>query len=104
MNKNITLDFTANKAMESVTNNQPLAIMPAELAKKLLKEYAKRLVNTSAEDIIDAFKADINPTLDSIPDVMNKCASFIQERMLIDNCAQENWDAFAVEDPDAMRA
>jgi hypothetical protein len=99
MEKNITLDFTANKAMESVTANQPLAIMPAELAKKLLKDYAKRLVNTSAEDIIDAFKADINPTLDSIPDVMNKAASFIQERMLIENCAQENWDAFAVAKP-----
>ena len=104
MNKNITLDFTVNKAMESVTNNQPLAIMPAELAKKLLKEYAKRLVDATAYSIIRDFKDNIDPQNDSIPDVMNKCASFIQERMLIENCAQENWDAFAVEDPDAMRA
>ena len=95
MKNNIVLDFTANRAMEGVTADQPLAIMPAELAKKLLKEYAKRLVNASAYDIIDAFKSDIHPGDDSIPDVMNKAAGFIQERQLIENCAKENWDAFA---------
>lgn len=104
MNKNITLDFTANKAMETVNANQPLAIMPAELAKKLLKEYAKKLVSASIYEIVDGFKASIYPGDDSIPDVMNKCASFIQERMLIENCAKENWDAFTVIDPDAMKA
>ena len=108
MEKNITLDFTAEKAVNGAVAGQPLAIMPALLAKKLLKDYAKKLQHGTAEDIL-------RPLINSMEDLLmgkgtdsnsesvylatQLCAEFIQERTLIDNCAQENWDAFTVVQP-----
>lgn len=111
MNKNITLDFTAEKAVDGAIAGQPLAIMPAELAKKLLKAYAKKLVSASPRDIIspiiDELKRIVNiddGNTNRVNEAVIACAQFIQERTLIDNCAKENWDAFAVENLDAMKA
>jgi len=98
MNKNITLDFTAEKAVDGAIAGQPLAIMPAELAKKLLKDYAKRLVSASSSEIIEPLMHAIEIAYrhGTVNDAVLTCAHFIQERTLIDNCATENWDAFAV--------
>jgi hypothetical protein len=106
MNKNITLDFTAEKAVDGAIAGQPLAIMPAELAKKLLKDYAKKLVSASSSDIIKPLMEEIEIAYrhGTVNDAVLACAQFIQERTLIDNCAKENWDAFAVENLDAMKA
>ena len=93
---NITLDFTAKNAVEGVMSTQELAIMPANLAKKLLKQYAQGLVRTSSYDIIRSFKDSIHNEKDSIESVMCKCADFIQERSLIENCSKENWEVFSV--------
>lgn len=104
MNKNITLDFTANKAMEYVTANQPLAIMPAELAKRLLVDYAKKLQRASAHDIIITLISGLQDAdlSNSVSDAVEECALFIQERSLIDNCAKENWGAFTVPTEDKI--
>ena len=96
MNKNITLDFTAKNAMEGIISTQELAIMPASLAKKLLKDYAKKLVTSSSYSIISSFKNSIDSSNDSIETVMGKCADFIQERTLIENCSKQNWEVFSV--------
>ncbi len=104
-NLNITLDFTAKNAMESLTSKQELAIMPAELAKKLLKEYAKKLCQASAFEIIKPLLTaiEIAYTNNSVEDAINTCAHFIQERSLIDNCATGNWDAFNVKEVEMER-
>ena len=95
-NPNIVLDFTAEKAVDGVLAGQPLAIMPASLAKKLLKDYANKLVKSTSYDIIRSFKDSIHSEKDSIEIVMGKCADFIQERSLIENCSKENWEVFSV--------
>ena len=97
MEKNIVLDFTATQAVAGIANDQPLAIMPAELAKKLLKTYAKNLIGASSYEIIQGFKDSIASDSDSIDDVMNKCVEFVQERTLIEHCAKEQWDYFNTE-------
>jgi hypothetical protein len=94
--QNITLDFTAKNAVEGIISTQELAIMPASLAKKLLKDYAKKLVTSSSYNIISSFKCSIDSNTDSIESVMGKCADFIQERTLIENCSKENWEVFSV--------
>lgn len=98
MNKNITLDFTTEKAVNGEIAGQPLAIMPAELAKKLLKDYAKKLVAASSSEIIEPLMHAIEIAYrhGTVNDAVSICANFIQERTLIDNCSKENWDAFAV--------
>jgi len=98
MKQNITLNFTAEKAVNGAIAGQPLAIMPAELAKKLLKDYAKKLVSASSSEIIEPLMhaIEISYRHGTVNDAVLTCAHFIQERTLIDNCATENWDAFAV--------
>lgn len=98
MKQNITLNFTAEKAVNGAIAGQPLAIMPAELAKKLLKDYATKLVSASDSDIIKPLMEDIEIAYrhGTVNDAVLVCAQFIQERTLIDNCAKENWNVFAV--------
>lgn len=98
MNQNITLDFTAEKAVNGAVAGQPLAIMPAELAKKLLKDYSTKLVSASSSDIIKPLMEDIEIAYrhGTVEQAVLACAQFIQERTLIENCSRENWDAFAV--------
>lgn len=97
-NQNVVLDFTINKSIENQTGGQPLAIMPSELAKKLLKMYADKLVKASAYNIIAEFRdklIDCKTVNESVV-----CAlEYVQERDLIGNCAAENWDAYKVEIP-----
>jgi hypothetical protein len=100
MQKNITLDFTANKAVENLTAGQPLAIMPAELAKKLLMLYATELRKSTAYNIVSAHISNLRRIMDASNDVLSEaivCSiNWIQERDLIDNVVAENWDAYTV--------
>ena len=98
--KNVTLDFTVNKAMDFVVENQDLAIMPANLAKKLLKEYARILSKDSTFNIVDPLvnaliKVSQSDTQTSA-DAVQLCIEFIQERCLIEACANEQWEKFTV--------
>ena len=88
---NVVLDFTRN-------NSQPLAIMSAPLAKKLLQIMADRLQGARAEDIIADFISNLQHGGDAnLEHVVNTAATFVEERTLIDNVVAENWDAYKVE-------
>ena len=96
MNK-ITLDFTVNKAMDFAVENQEVAIMPAN---KLLKEYARKLSKDSTFNIVDPLvnaliKVSQSDTQTSA-DAVQLCIEFIQERCLIEACANEQWEKFTV--------
>lgn len=95
MNPNIILDFTANKAIESLTAGQPLAIMPAELTKRLLKHYASSLVHASDTDIIMRHIDTLRACKD-VDEAVETSITFIQERDLIKNVIAEQWDIYAV--------
>lgn len=97
--KNITLDFTASNSVANLAVDQPVAIMPAELAKKLLKMYASKLAASNNHHIIqtqiDILKdyrdnADLNGAI-------NASLSWVIKRELIQNISNENWDAYKVE-------
>lgn len=95
-NLNVTLDFTIIQQ----DTQQPVAVMPAELAKKLLKMYAKGLVNASPRDIIlpiiDELQGIINDREDkSVERAVQACMQFVAERQLINDCAHENWNAYS---------
>ena len=108
MQKNITLDFTANKAIESLTAGQPLALLPAELAKKLLKLYATQLNKTSAREIITNHISNLRDIVneDNVEDKLSKAIvasiEWIQERDLISNVVAENWDVYTVNTDDHL--
>lgn len=94
--QNIVLDFTVNKSIEQLTVNQPLAVMPAELAKRLLQMYAENLVRTSSSNIIRNFKATINVE-GTVEQSVDAALTYIQERELVNNVMQGNWDVYTVE-------
>jgi hypothetical protein len=92
-NQNVVLDFTTNTAMDK----QELAILPASLAKKVLKMYADNLVKASSREIIgnhiDALRSAMNEPK-AMENVVKISMDFINERNLIENCAAENWKAY----------
>lgn len=98
-NLNVTLDFTIIQQ----DTQQPVAVMPAELAKKLLKMYARGLVNASPRDIIlpiiDELQGIINgkepKDNTKVQEAVQACMQFVAERQLIDDCAHENWNAYS---------
>lgn len=98
--KNVTLDFTVNKAMDFVVENQDLAVMPANLAKKLLNDYAKKLVYASTYSVVDPLVNQLlniaQSTDKTSADAVEACIEFIQERFLIEACANEDWGKFDV--------
>jgi hypothetical protein len=80
---------------------QDVAIMPANLAKKLLQDYATKLKRaTSAEVIrplISELEGSINTTHSFKTEVDNAiaiCINFVQERQLVENVLAENWGAY----------
>jgi len=92
---NVVLDFTTNKSIDGLLAGQPVAILPAELAKKLLADYANKLTTTSLNNIIEEHVDNLRSSK-THQDIMEKSISFIQERELIQNCSAKNWDAYAV--------
>lgn len=76
--------------------DQPVAVMPAELAKKLLQMYAERLRYASETEIIrDHIKTlEKFATANDLEGAMSASLSWLTERELINNIAQGNWDAY----------
>lgn len=95
MNNNIVLDFTQNKSMESLLAGQPVAIMPAELAKKLLRMYAEKLQRVKFEGLKLEHCEDLSRSL-NMDELIAKQVSFVVEQELIQNITHEQWDAYAV--------
>lgn len=98
MKQNITLNFTGAQTLGKVAEEQPLAVMPADLAKQLLIHYADNLYTVSPSVIINEFRNSIYDD-ETVNDVINKCLAFIQQRTLIREVAQQNWEYFSVEKP-----
>lgn len=96
--KNVTLDFTVNKAMDFAVENQELAVMPANLAKKLLREYAQNLQRSTVYTIVEPISETLHRIAKegSVEDAVQACVEFIQERSLIEACASEDWGKFSV--------
>lgn len=95
-NKNVVLDFTNNeKVMNELTANQPLAIMPAHLAKQLLYRWAKNLQETPVQRILNDYAIMIQHAK-SIDEAKQMSIEFVQIRELIDACADANWDKYVV--------
>lgn len=96
----VVLDFTVDHTMALVVENQEVAVMPATLAKKLLKEYAQNLVKGNKyqiiDPLIDALIRVVKEQDGEVNDAVHLCVEFIQERTLIEACAKEDWNKFAV--------
>lgn len=88
----VVLDFTT---AQQPVNNQDLAIMPADLAKRLLRLMAKHL-NTTAISFIVEEHVDVLRACSTMEEVLTVSGNFIQERVLIENVISENWDAYEV--------
>lgn len=94
---NITLDFTASKSVSNAVANQPVAVMPAGLAKRLLQMYASELASASSRHILSGYRdgIDIHGTIE---EAIVGALEFVQERELISNITTGNWDAYKVEE------
>lgn len=92
-NNKITLDFT------QATSQQEVAVMPAKLAQKLLKDYAKNLSYATARDIIQLHMKDLEhcKNMNDLKSAVEISANFVQERQLITNISEGNWDVYKVE-------
>jgi hypothetical protein len=93
----ITHDYTKNATVAG-----EVAVMSADLAKKLLKFYANSLSDTTSDKIIfahmDKMRAITTSNTDfPLLEAAKLSLEFYNERMLIDNICRENWDAYKVE-------
>lgn len=96
--QNITLDFTSEKALNGLTAGEPLALMPASLAKKLLTNYANSLRSSTAEEIINKHIHELQRAAD-MDDAIQMSLDFVTERDLIKNVCNGNWYAYNVTEP-----
>jgi len=96
MKHNIVLDFSSNSAVSRLTEEQPMAVMPAVLAKRLLQILADNLAGASLEHIVESHITDLRQC-NSLDEVLATSVSFLQERELIDAVEQKDWDRYAVE-------
>lgn len=93
---NIKFNFATQNAINQVVENQELAVMPAALAQRLLRIYAKQLTGTTSRDII----AQHIKTLSSFAEnndldaAIKESLAWVAERDLIQNIIHENWEAY----------
>lgn len=95
----ITLDFTKT----ATTVDQEVAVMPANLAKRMLEFFANQLVDVPAYDIIDRHIQDLHQCT-TVNEAVELSISWIQERELIRNIQDKNWKAYEVKEPKAKRS
>jgi arginine repressor len=95
---NITLDFTKQSTINAAIEQQPVAVMPATLAQKLLRLYATKMKSSRASDIINNLIGDLRTCAEHQDVDMAKSAvlSWAAERELINNIEEENWEAYTV--------
>lgn len=99
MEKNIKFDFSAQGV-----ENQELAVMPANLAIKLLRMMSEKLVKASSEEVVGQFIDNIRANCLSGKEMSGEerihtatllSLEFIQERELIKNISANNWNAYS---------
>jgi len=96
-NQNIVLDFSPKQSMVAAVENQPLALMSATLAQKLLKMYANNLRTATDSEIIAAHIRELRGCT-NVEQAIQESVSFIDERTLIANVVAGNFEAYAVSD------
>ena len=97
---NIVLDFTTNKSIEEMTAGQPVAVMPAELAKRALMALAQNMVKATWQGIVQEH-IDRLDDCKSLKDATKLSIEFVQERQLIENLLNERWDVYNVDNDQA---
>lgn len=94
---NIVLDFSGKKTLEGLVIEQELAVMSANLATKLLKQYAVRLKSATLSEVIQSHVDDLR-TAANIETVVNLSIEFVETRSLIENVIKANWGMYAVKE------
>lgn len=93
-NTNVVLDFTQNKS-------QPLALMSAPLAKRLLQYMVDHMQSSTSEEIFAKFMSqlcEIDPlSNECLTKAIETATAFVEERHLVANITNENWDAYKVQ-------
>lgn len=102
--KNVTLDFSQHSSLENMIVDQPVAVMPVELAKNLLKMYAEKLRYATGTEIINKHIASLKEFAinNDLQGALGASLSWITERELINNVSQGNWDAYAVREQEPV--
>lgn len=94
----ILFNFANGGSLDSLSTNQPMAVMSAELAKRLLKRYADSLVDATPEGIIrdhiDVLTSYANDN--DLNGAIGASLGWMKERDLIDNVSKGNWNVYAV--------
>lgn len=93
---------TANVVFDFTKSGQPspdVAIMPAALAKQLLQDFAASLLNVKAIAIMDWHLENLGVIKQQHDfDAFVKASQdFLDERTLINNIKNGNWDVYKVE-------
>jgi hypothetical protein len=98
--KNIQFDFTTNKAVE----DQPLALMPAGIAKMALQLLARSLSGATPYAIISQLIDELKDARDNrkVQEAEQIALNFINTRSLIANILKENWDAYRIPEEEAV--
>lgn len=85
----IVLDFNVGIVSKEV------AVMPAELAKRLLIMLANNLSETSTSSIIDNLIDELRANRKDMSMAIKLATTFVQERELIANVLNGNWNAYS---------
>lgn len=93
---NIVANYAAEHILNGLTAGQELAVMPANLAKRLLKNYVDQLVNSSTRSILNDHAEEIR-NCGSIEKAVQLSVEFVAERTLIANIENGDWDAYKIE-------
>lgn len=93
--QNIRLDFTSRSIIGSVLDKQEVAIMPAWLAVRLLKDMADELIAVPMDRIIEDQVTALRAAKD-MQAAINASIEFAQMRHLVENVAKENWEVFTI--------
>ena len=97
--QNIVLDFTNSKTIEKQLGEQPLAIMPAHIAEKLLTLAAEQMIKASSKEIIEDHIVSLENIVRSgkgLNEAVRESIEWIQERELIHNIASGAFDSYRV--------
>lgn len=93
---NIKFNFATQNAVNQVIENQELAVMPAALAQKLLRMYAKELTSSTnrviINDHIEVLRGCANEN--DLDAAISASLVWAAERDLIQNIMHENWEAY----------
>lgn len=95
---NITHNYSTQQAINNVTANQAMAVMPADLAQTLLRIFAEKVRYASSAAIIEDLITKLGKCADQgdIGSAIEVSLNWVAERELIQNIINEKWDAYEI--------